>query len=162
MPRGRAVTALYVFGALLVVLLVGVVLAPLVEREPPDEELEELPPDERREAAVEALAEVEFEYRTDKLSEEEYRRLRTRYGRIALAAEEAMEGGGPVAGGEGPASDANAAAADDARRGESPASAGKPDARSSGSCPDCGATVPGGASFCPRCGARQQGEHEET
>lgn len=130
-------TALYLFGAFLVLLLAGVVLAPLIEREPPDRDLEELPADERREAAVEALAEVEFEYRTDKLSEEEYRRLRTRYGRIALAAEEEMEAatGGAEAGGSG--SDG---------------------ARTAGSCPECGSGAPDAARFCPRCGERLRGE----
>lgn len=128
-------TALYLFGAFLVLLLAGVVLAPLIEREPPDRELEELPPDERREAAVEALAEVEFEYRTDKLSEEDYRRLRTRYGRIALAAEEEME-----------------AAAGEAGR---PGSDG---ARAAGSCPGCGSAAPGGARYCPGCGERLRDE----
>lgn len=91
-------TALYLLGALLLVLLVGVVLAPLLEREPPDEPIEELPPEERREAAVEALGEIEFEYRTDKLPEEEYRRLRTYYGRLALAAEDEIEVDGARAG----------------------------------------------------------------
>lgn len=148
-------TALYVLGAFLVLLLAGVVLAPLVEREPPDEELEELPPDERHEAAVEALAEVEFEYRTDKLPEEEYRRLRSHYGRIAIAAEEAMEGGGP-AGGAGGAVDAGAdAAADGARRGDGADSSPR-------TCPGCGDRVPGAARFCPACGERLQEEHEEA
>lgn len=148
-------TALYLLGAFLVLLLAGVVLAPLVEREPPDEELEELPPDERHEAAVEALTEVEFEYRTDKLPEEEYRRLRSHYGRIALAAEEAMERDGS-AGGEGGAGDAGAAAAaDGARRGDG-ANASPP------ACPGCGARVPEGARFCPACGERLRDDHEEA
>lgn len=140
-------TALYLFGAFLVLLLAGVVLAPLIEREPPDRELEELPPDERREAAVEALAEIEFEYRTDKLSEEDYRRHRTHYGRIALAAEEEMEGDGPETGGEAPPSGTAEAGG-----------SGSDGARTAGSCPGCGSKAPDGARFCPRCGERLRGE----
>lgn len=140
-------TALYVLGALLLVLLAGVVLAPLLEREPPDEDLVDLPPAERKEAAVEALSELEFEYQTDKLPDEEYRRLRTHYGRIALEAEEEMEAGRRTAGGDG-APEAEAPGGAGAR---SPRAAGG----DGGACPDCGAQVPAGARFCPRCGARQ-------
>lgn len=153
-------TALYLFGAFLVVLLAGVVLAPLVEREPPEEELDELPPEERHEAAVEALAELEFEYRTDKLAEEEYRQLRSHYGRIALAAEEAMEGEG--------------GAAEDARRGEGVDASDGAEASTGGArpgpaeptsqrtCPACGSEAPEGARFCPRCGERLRDGHEEA
>lgn len=146
-------TALYLLGALLLVLLVAVVLAPLVEREPPDEALEELPPDQRHEAAVEALSEVEFEYRTDKLPEEEYRRLRAHYGRIALAAEDEMGG----ADGTAPARD-DETPPDSAAGEAAPDSAAGGDARPSPgtgapACPECGTDVPGGARYCPRCGA---------
>lgn len=137
---GASVTALYLLGGFLVLLLAGAVLAPLVEREPPDEELEELPPGERHEAAVEALAELEFEYRTDKLPEEEYRRLRSHYGRIALAAEEEMEGDGSAAG----------------------AASGPGEATSPRTCRGCGDRVPEEARFCPACGGRLEDEHEEA
>lgn len=133
-------TALYVLGAFLLLLLAGVVLAPLVEREPPEGSLEDLAPRERREAAVEALSELEFEYRTDKLPEEEYRRLRTHYGRIALEAEREIEG-------------------DTGRTGERRAGAGAAGTRGDdgpGSCPACDRRVPRGARYCPACGARQR------
>lgn len=151
-------TALYLFGAFLVVLLAGVVLAPLVESEPPDEELDELPPEERREAAVEALSEVEFEYRTDKLSEEEYRRLRAHYGRIALAAEEAMEGDGD-GGAAGSAATETAAAPGGGAGAGGPGQGGGSGPRF---CPECGTEAPGGARYCPECGERLGDDREEA
>lgn len=84
--------ALYVLGALLLLLLVGVMLAPLLEDARPAVALDELPPDERREAALDALRDVEFEHETGKLDDAEHRRLRTHFGRAVLEAEEAMTG----------------------------------------------------------------------
>lgn len=142
--------ALYVLGAILILLLVGVILAPLLEREPPDVELEDLPPPDRYQGALEALREVEFEYQTEKLPEDEYERLKARYGRIALEAEEALS--------EGEAEEARQAA-----RSEAPATAtapGRDGGSSSGAelraCGDCGEMIPVTARFCPRCGESQE------
>lgn len=71
-------TAVYVFAAVVALLLLGLIVGAVYEPEPTD-------PDEaetaagRREAALEALRELEFEYRTGKLEEEDYRQLRERY-----------------------------------------------------------------------------------
>jgi len=143
------VIALYVLGAILILLLIGVILAPLLEREPPDVELEELPPRDRYEGALEALREVEFEYRTEKLPEDEYQRLKARYGRIALEAEGALS--------EGEAEEARQAA-----RTEAPTTAtapGRDGTPGSGAelraCGNCGEMIPVTARFCPRCGESQ-------
>lgn len=153
--------ALYVLGAVLVSLILVAVLAPLREEEPPDVPIEDLPPDERHRAALETLRDLEFEYRTDKLPEEEYRSLKVRYGRILLEAEEAMDGGGegreattpdPAAGtrrGSEAAPDAAAATGDGAgTRGDGTVR-----------CPWCEREIPASARFCPGCGARQSGRH---
>ena len=151
--------SLYILGAVLLLLLAGVILAPLLEREPPDRDLEDLPPEERYEATLEALRELEFEYQTEKLSDEEYRRLRAHYGRLALGAEEEMEGGI-----EGAEEEVAAAASSGARApepatggGEGATPAGSAAAGDRGTCDACGGSVPAGASFCPRCG-EEQGE----
>lgn len=151
--------SLYILGAILLLLLVGVILAPLLEREPPDRDLEDLPPEERYEATLEALRELEFEYQTEKLSDEEYRRLRAHYGRLALGAEEEMEG--DVEGAE----EEVAAAGSSGGRAPAPATGGREDATPAGAtaaedrrpCDACGGSVPAGARFCPRCG-EDQGE----
>ena len=84
-------TYVFVFGGVL--LLLGIVVALSLLRgsagpEPDEEEIRRRSPAERREAALEKLGEVEFDYRTGKVTEEEYRVLRRRWGRIALEARE--------------------------------------------------------------------------
>lgn len=80
--------ALYLFGALLLALLVGVVLAPLLTGGD-SAEFADLSPERQREAALEAIRELEFERETEKVSDAEYRRLRAHYaGLIESAAPE--------------------------------------------------------------------------
>lgn len=144
--------ALYIFGALLVLLLAGVLLAPLLEDEEADLSLEELPPEERRRAAREALRELEFERETGKVPEEDYRQMRARYGRIAAEARKALEAAdAPDAPGDPPA-----AAAAETADGDG---AGRPaPGEAAGRCGACGAKVRAGARYCPRCGTAQTDE----
>ncbi len=142
--------ALYVLGAILVLLLVGVMLAPLLEDARPAMELDELPPRERREAALEALRDVEFEHETGKLDEAEYRRLRTHFGRAVLEAEEAMAvPAEPSAAGE-PGADAGGQEAADAPVLEA------------AYCTACGGELRAGARYCPACGEPRPGAGEEA
>lgn len=131
--------ALYVLGALLLLLLVGVMLAPLMEDAEPAVELERLPPGDRREAALEALRDVEFEFETGKLAEGEYRRLRAHFGRAVLEAEEAMTGSseGNPDGEAGPSGEVTTAY-----------------------CTSCGGELRPGARFCPACGEPRAGASE--
>lgn len=132
-------TAVYLFAALLALLvIVGLVASPLLEGEPVGGE--DAAPVDRRDAEIETLREVEFEYRTGKLSEEDYRELRERHAEAAVRArreveEEAREPeeGTDVAGEDDPGADA-------ADRGPRP------------HCPACGAEARTGARFCSRCG----------
>lgn len=144
--------AIYIFGGLLVVLLTGVMLAPLVEREPPDVPLEELPAKERRAVALEALRELEFEHETGKLTDEEYGRQRARYGRAALDALEEMEssGGEGAAPVEAEEASGGAAGEDVADSGDA-TEPGEQEARTR--CPSCGSAVRSDASFCAQCGS---------
>ena len=151
-------TALYVLGAILVVLVLAVMVAPLFREEGPAAELESLPPAERREAALEAVRDLQFEHETGKMGDDEYRRLRAHYGRIVLAAEEELETAGeavPEGGGEARA--AVAAAREGDAGGEAAREAGS-GAESPGpvpDCPECGAELEAAVRFCPSCGARQ-------
>lgn len=125
---------------MLAVLAVCVVVASVREGEPTDPEGKGAPPGERREAAVEALREIEFEYRTGKLEEEDYRELRERYGTAAVRArrEEAAEE-------EHAAPEANSEAASEA------APSGRRD-ETARSCPSCASPARPGARYCARCG----------
>ena len=128
--------ALYVLGALLLLLLVGVMLAPLLEDAEPAVELDQLPPAGRREAALEALRDVEFEFETGKLDEGEYRRLRAHFGRAVLEAEEAMTG----------SVEADPSAED-----------GTPADVETAYCTACGGDLRPGGRFCPACGEPRPG-----
>lgn len=148
-------TALYLLGAILVVLVLGVMVAPLFREEGPAAELESLPPAERREAALEAIRDLRFEHETGKMGEEEYQELRTHFGRMVLAAEEELEAAGerlPGDGGEARA--AVAAAREEAAkdRDEAPPAP----------CPECGEAPDARVRFCPKCGARQPGAAGEA
>lgn len=139
--------AIYLFGALLVVLLVGVTLAPLVEQEPSDVPAEDLPAGERRELALEALRELEFEHETGKLGDDEYRRQRARYGRLALDALEELETAeAPGGGTDGSGTDEVGPAP---RPGDGASRSGEPELR----CPSCAAVARGGSRFCAQCGS---------
>jgi len=85
------VTAVYVFGAIMAALVLAVVFAPLVEDRLRRAASGETTPARRKEEAVEALRELEFEYQTGKLSDEDYAQLRARYAREALAARDAQQ-----------------------------------------------------------------------
>ena len=130
--------ALYLLGAVLILLVMAALLAPLfVEREP-EVELEDLPPAERRTAALDALRELAFEHETGKLPDGEYEILRSRLGKVVLEAEEAAG-----------AADLDA----EASSGDSPEESAA--VREAGTaCRGCGRELPREASYCPGCGRR--------
>ena len=82
-------TGFVVFGSILALLLTVIVWSALRAGRDASTELR---PDERRDAAIEALRELEFEHRTGKLSDAEYRELRRRIEREALAARDEAPG----------------------------------------------------------------------
>jgi len=71
------------------VLIAAVIFAPLVENRWREGTGGNSVAD-RKEAALAALRELEFEYQTGKVSEEDYAALRTRYAREALAARDEL------------------------------------------------------------------------
>lgn len=81
--------AVYIFGSIMAILVAAVIFAPLVEgrwRERKGGSSAAA----RKESAISALRELEFEYQTGKLSEEDYAILRSRYAREALAARDEL------------------------------------------------------------------------
>jgi rRNA maturation endonuclease Nob1 len=84
--------AVYVFGGILLLLIIAVLVGSVVEIEPTDPAKAGLPPEERQAAALEALREIEFEYQTGKLLEVDYLALRNRYATLALGARDAIAG----------------------------------------------------------------------
>ena len=82
-------TAVYVFGGIMAILIVAVIFAPLVENRW-REGTGGSSVAGRKEEALAALRELEFEYQTGKVSEEDYAALRTRYAREALAARDEL------------------------------------------------------------------------
>lgn len=121
-------TGFFIFGGILVVLLATVVWAAIRGGEDTGVALD---PAERRDAAIEALRDLELEYRTGKLTAAEYGSVRARLERAAIEARDAAASG---------AGRAAAAASADGIGGEA-------------FCTACGAPLAGGEAFCAACGA---------
>lgn len=82
--------AVYVFSGILLMLIIAVLIGSLAEKEPSDPDQAGLRPEQRQEAALEALRDIEFEYQTGKLLEDDYLALRNKYATLALGARDSM------------------------------------------------------------------------
>ena len=126
-------TGFVLFGGILLVLLITIIWAAIRAGEDTGASLGAA---ERRDAAIEALRNLELEYRTGKLGEEEYGTLRARLERTAIDARNAAARGGS--------------------RDPAPEPLEPPDplepAASPGSCSECAAPLTGDEAFCPTCG----------
>ena len=120
-------TGFVLFGGILVVLLATVIWAAIRSGEDTGASLGAA---ERRDAAIEALRDLELEYRTGKLRGEEYRSTRARLERTAIGARDAAAQG---------------------RAGDPAPAPGRvpPPSRP---CPECAEALTGGEAFCPACG----------
>lgn len=135
----------------LALVAVGFVGVPLLrerwadEDTEPAEDVEELY--HRRESTYSALKELEFDYRTGKLSDTDYSDLVTKY------REEALEVLGEIEGYEAGV-DAEVNSEPTSRRGPAPLRLQpEPDAHADlVTCPECGGEIPAGARFCRECG----------
>lgn len=83
-------TGFYLFGSVIVLLLTAIIWAAVRAGGDTGEALD---PGERLDAAIEALRQLELEYRTDKLSDDEYAAMKARIEREALDARDARPGG---------------------------------------------------------------------
>ncbi len=81
--------AVYIFGSIMAILVAAVIFAPLIEGRWREGKGGTSAAD-RKETALAALRELEFEYQTGKVSDEDYTTLRTRYAREALAARDEL------------------------------------------------------------------------
>ncbi len=111
----------------------------------------------RRDAALEALRELEFERETGKLPEEEYRRLRERLEVEAVRARDAALRAGarpesPRARETAAPPSATPASAKPASGGGAPAGEARAGGARAG-CPSCLRPLRGGEKFCPSCGS---------
>jgi len=116
------------------------------------DEPEDDPKEHRKELALAALKEIEFDRATGKLSDGDYQSMLTRYTKEAVEALRDTEAAG-VAGGNGHAAagGAGAADADPIERLIAETRAANPGRRF---CSACGAALEGSGRFCVECGAR--------
>lgn len=120
-------TGFVLFGGILLVLLATIIWAAIRGGEDTGVALDAA---ERRDAAIEALRDLELEYRTGKLTVEEYTTVRGRLEREAVEARDAAAAGVE----RGPAE----------RRADG--------RETVSACPDCQASLAGDEAFCPACG----------
>jgi len=130
-------TGFFLFGSILVLLIATIVWAAIRAG---DDTGTALAPAERRDAAIEALRDLELEFRTGKLDEKEYEAVREHLEREALDARDRVRASS-VTGARSPADPP----------GPRPGSEASPNAPSY--CTACGAKLDGDEAYCPSCGA---------
>jgi hypothetical protein len=148
-----------IIGVLVALAAVALVLDPLVRPyairpEPPSSEPEDDPVEQRKELALAALKEIEFDRATGKLDDADYERMKAKYTAEALEAiREADAAAAPA-----PVEPAMARVPAGAGAGVSAVEALVAAKRRAGKgrrfCTDCGAELEGAGKFCVECGAR--------
>jgi len=147
---------LIVAGLLIAVLAVLLVLEPVLRAGAgvavrpvaifSDSDDEDDPVQRRRDRALAALKEIEFDHATAKLSDTDYERLRTSYTAEALEALRATDGAAPAPAGVA------AEPVDDAV--ERLIASARAQAKGKKFCMECGSTLEGSGRFCVECGSK--------
>jgi hypothetical protein len=157
-------------GVVVALLALGFVAYPLLKQDNGDEETYDLPEDledlyRRKEAAYSALKELEFDFKTGKLSEGDFHELEARYRAEALellaAIDEAEQARERPSRRKAKAADRSAAAASASVEPEPIEADLAP-----GECAACGRVNPEGSRFCAGCGGTldvpADGQEEES
>ena len=132
--------AVYAFSGILLLLLLVVILSALRESDGQQGGRHELTAVERRDTALEALRQLEFEYQTGKMPEAEYRELHRQLALTAVRAREAAEAASP----------SEATTPEPAAQVPATPEPATPDG---GACALCGSAVVPADRFCTACGA---------
>jgi hypothetical protein len=148
-----------IIGVLVALAAVALVLDPLVRPyairpEPPSSEPEYDPLEQRKELALAALKEIEFDRATGKLDDADYERMKAKYTAEALEAIRAVDAAAAPAPVE-PAmarQPAGSGAGDDAV--EALVAAKRRAGKGRKFCTECGSELEGTGKFCVECGAR--------
>jgi hypothetical protein len=147
-------------GLLVAIVAVLLVLDPILRpgRAPAPAEPEEDPTEQKKELALAALKEIEFDRATGKLSESDYQTMRARYTKEAVEAlreveaQPALAGGNGHGGAVGAGAEAGVAAAEDAV--ERLIAEARQASKGKRYCTNCGAELEGSGRFCVECGTR--------
>ncbi|MFQ5911749.1 MAG: hypothetical protein ACE5JS_01215 [Nitrospinota bacterium] len=144
----------FLFGALMVAAVVGLVSIPLLKPDPRSlqevfeiDENASLDLERRRAALIDAIKDVDFDLQTGKLSSRDHRLLRARFEKEVFALYREMDERGQ----EASLLDEIEQEVSKLREGTRPAK-GEPL-----SCPVCDGRVPSGARYCPFCGVELGG-----
>jgi hypothetical protein len=153
-----------VIGLVMAVVAVLLVLDPILrpaagaaQRPSVFDEPEDDPREHRKELALAALKEIEFDRATGKLSDTDYQAMLTRYTKEAVEALRDTEAVAGVAGGNGHAAAEGAAGAGGVET-DDPIERLIAETRAANRgrrfCSNCGAALEGSGRFCVECGAR--------
>jgi len=138
-----------------VLVVLDPILRPARAAAPSPLEPEDDPKEQKKELALAALKEIEFDRATGKLSDGDYQTMLARYTKEAVEA--LREADAPAAGGNGHGAAAGAGAAG-AGAGDDPVERLIAEARKANKgkrfCTNCGAVLEGSRRFCVECGAR--------
>jgi hypothetical protein len=148
-----------IIGVLVALAAVALVLDPLVRPyairpEPPSSEPEDDPLEQRKELALAALKEIEFDRATGKLDDADYERMKAKYTAEALEAIREVDAAAAPASVEPAMAQMLAGTGAGGDAAEALVAAKRRAGKGRRFCTDCGAELEGAGKFCVECGYR--------